>query len=85
MKFQLKDVQSNPFRHTEKYPILREKVEELKESIESTEFWNNIVARLGPDQEFRVTILRSSINAVFNMSKRSINSLQQLARDRDQQ
>ncbi len=49
MKFQLKNVQPNPFRHTEKYPILREKVEELKESIESTEFWNNIVARLGPD------------------------------------
>lgn len=45
MKFQLKDVVSNPFRRTEKYPISPEKVAALIESIESTGFWENIVGR----------------------------------------
>ena len=45
MKFQLRDVRPNPFRRMEKYPILPEKVDALKESIESTGFWENIVGR----------------------------------------
>jgi DNA repair exonuclease SbcCD ATPase subunit len=45
MKYQLKDVRPNPFRRSEKYPILKEKVEELVESIETTGFWENIVGR----------------------------------------
>ena len=45
MKFELKDVRPNPFRRMEKYPILPEKVDALKESIESTGFWENIVGR----------------------------------------
>jgi ParB-like chromosome segregation protein Spo0J len=45
MKYQLKDVRPNPFRRSEKYPILKEKVEELVESIQTTGFWENIVGR----------------------------------------
>jgi len=49
MKFALKDIRPNPFRRIEKYPIDQEKVDALKESISTTEFWDNIVARMGED------------------------------------
>lgn len=43
--FKVKDILPNPFRHIESYPIKKEKVDALIESIESTGFWDNIVAR----------------------------------------
>lgn len=46
MRFRVADIQPNPFRHMDRYPIRRDKVESLKESIRTTEFWDNIVARL---------------------------------------
>ncbi len=45
MRFQLKNIQPNPFRHVDRYPITKEKVEALRESIRTTGFWDNIVAR----------------------------------------
>ncbi len=45
MKFAIKDIKPNPFRHLDRYPINDEKVEALRESIRTTEFWDNIVAR----------------------------------------
>jgi hypothetical protein len=45
MKVQLKDVHPNPFRNMERYPIHKQKILQLKNSIQSTEFWDNIVAR----------------------------------------
>ena len=45
MKFALRDIKPNPFRNTDHYPINRDKIEQLKASIQSTEFWDNIVAR----------------------------------------
>lgn len=45
-KYAVKDIQPNPFRHIERYPIRREKVAVLRESMRSTGFWDNIVARL---------------------------------------
>lgn len=41
----LSKLKPNPFRRLDEYPIQREKVDALKESIESTGFWGNIVAR----------------------------------------
>jgi hypothetical protein len=41
----VKDIKPNPFRSLDRYPIDRAKVEFLKESIESTGFWENVVAR----------------------------------------
>ena len=41
----IKDIKPNPFRHLDRYPINEEKVETLRESIRTTEFWDNIVAR----------------------------------------
>jgi len=46
MIFALKDILANPFRRIERYPILRKKIEALKESINTTTFWDNVVARL---------------------------------------
>ena len=36
---------ANPFRELDDYPIDRDKIDALKESIESTGFWGTIVAR----------------------------------------
>jgi chemotaxis protein histidine kinase CheA len=44
--FQLKEILPNPFRRVEKYPLLSAKVDELCESIEATDFWENIVVRV---------------------------------------
>src|SRR5262245_53893149 len=41
----IKDLRPNPFRNLEDYPIHREKVDALKESIASTEFWGTICGR----------------------------------------
>jgi len=45
VKFKLKDIEANPFRHMDRYPIQRDKVETLKGSIGRTGFWDNLVAR----------------------------------------
>jgi ParB/Sulfiredoxin domain len=43
--FSIKDIKPNPFRHMDRYPIRREKVTALRESLRSTGFWDNVVAR----------------------------------------
>jgi flagellar biosynthesis GTPase FlhF len=43
--FAIKDIQANPFRHIKRYPIHREKVAALRESLRKTGFWDNVVAR----------------------------------------
>lgn len=43
--FAIKDIRANPFRHIERYPIRREKVEALRESLHTTGYWDNIVGR----------------------------------------
>ena len=45
MEIQIKDIRPNPFRNLEAYPPDKEKVKALKESIDSTGFWDNILAR----------------------------------------
>lgn len=45
MKLKVKDLQPNPFRKIEKYPINRDKVDALKASIKETTFWDNLLAR----------------------------------------
>ena len=39
-------IQANPFRHITRYPIRRDKVAALRESLRTTGFWGNIVARV---------------------------------------
>jgi len=43
LKIKIKDLNPNPFRNIERYPIDEDKVEALRQSIESTEFWDNIL------------------------------------------
>jgi hypothetical protein len=47
--YRIGDIRPNPFRNIGRYPINREKVEKLKESIGRTDFWDNLVARIGAD------------------------------------
>lgn len=44
-QFAIKDIKANPFRHIERYPIHRDKVAKLRESLRQTGFWDNVVAR----------------------------------------
>ena len=46
MKFELGSIKQSPYRDTERYPLKDGKVEQLKESIRTTGFWDNIVARV---------------------------------------
>jgi hypothetical protein len=46
MQYAIKDIRANPFRHIDRYPIRRDKVAALKESLRTTGFWGNVVARL---------------------------------------
>jgi hypothetical protein len=45
MKYKLKNIKPNPFRNIDNYPINKEKVAALRESIGHTGFWDNVVAR----------------------------------------
>lgn len=45
MKVKIKDLKPNPHRDMKNYPINPEKIESLKNSIEQTGFWDNILAR----------------------------------------
>src|SRR5262249_22132091 len=47
--FKLKDVRNNPFRDAELNPLNEEKITALRTSIRETGFWNNVLARIGPD------------------------------------
>jgi nitrogen regulatory protein PII len=44
--FEIKNIAANPFRHIERYPIRKEKVAALRESLQKTGFWDNVVARV---------------------------------------
>jgi flagellar biosynthesis GTPase FlhF len=43
--YEIKNIVANPFRHIKRYPIKREKVAALRESLQKTGFWDNVVAR----------------------------------------
>jgi hypothetical protein len=45
-QFALKDVRPNPFRDMSRYPINREKIAALRESLRTTGFWENLLGRL---------------------------------------
>lgn len=53
MKIKVASVDNNPYRSFEANPLDQLKVDGLKESIESTEFWDNLVLRKNPDAEGR--------------------------------
>lgn len=48
MKIRIKNLLPNPYRNIEAYPIDREKIRQLRNSIRETSFWDNILARPAP-------------------------------------
>ncbi len=51
MKVLVKNLKPNPYRKIGSYPINREKVDSLKNSIQETSFWDNILARPTKDKD----------------------------------
>jgi len=45
MKIQIKNLKPNPYRDIKNYPYNQEKIQSLKDSINQTGFWDNILAR----------------------------------------
>lgn len=56
MKIKVKDLEANPYRDIDKYPIDKTKIEALKTSIQLTTFWDNILARPRPDKKGKYQI-----------------------------
>lgn len=44
--YEIKNIVANPFRHIKRYPIRAEKIAALRESLQKTGFWDNVVARV---------------------------------------
>jgi hypothetical protein len=70
MKIQLKDLHDSPFRNFDRNPLIDERVQSLVASIESTNFWDNVVVRPTPNGEgfqlayghHRLAAVREAIN-----------------------
>ena len=43
--YKIRDIKPNPFRNVDRYPIQRDKIDALRESIKTTTYWDNIIAR----------------------------------------
>ena len=56
MKVKIKNIEPNPFRHLERYPLRQDKLDALKASMKSTGFWDNVVARPNPAVKGKVQI-----------------------------
>ena len=67
MKVALKDVHPNPFRDTNNYPIKPQKILQLKASIQSTEFWENVVARKRADGGIEIAYGHHRLTALREM------------------
>jgi hypothetical protein len=64
MKVKLSNVKPNPFRNVDVYPIDRVKVEQLKKSINSTMFWDNILARDAGDGAIQIAYGHHRVQAL---------------------
>jgi ParB-like chromosome segregation protein Spo0J len=56
MKIKVNQLCFNPYRNVDKYPVNKQKVEELKVSMKETTFWDNILARPKPGAESKYEI-----------------------------
>ncbi len=59
----LADIEKNPSRHYETYALQSLKIEELKESIKETGFWENIVGRRRQDRKVEIAYGHHRIRA----------------------
>jgi len=72
MKVQIKDLHPNPFRDLDNYPIDREKVENLKRSISSTDFWDNILGRIKKGSKLNGYGADGEYVGIFSINKEPI-------------
>jgi len=56
MKIKVRNLLPNPFRNIDAYPIDREKIEQLRNSIRETTFWDNVLARPAPKNQGKYQI-----------------------------
>ncbi len=85
--FAVKDIKSNPFRDLHLYPLNQEKIGVLRESILTTGFWDNLVARINakgkPELAYghhRLEAVKQECGAdhIINLIVRDINDTQML-------
>jgi hypothetical protein len=69
MKIAVKNILPNPFRRLDHFPIDREKVEVLKESINETGWWSNILARPTKDGKVEIAYGHHRLVAVKEIYK----------------
>lgn len=50
----IKDILPNPYRDLRRYPISREKVDALRESIRDTGFWDNLIGRINANGKVEI-------------------------------
>ena len=65
MKLKFKDVKPNPYRDLKSNPLLKEKVAELKSSIETTGFWNNVMVRKSQNGEYQLAYGHHRVSAAI--------------------
>jgi len=74
MPVKLKDILSNPFRNVEAYPADEKRVKTLMESIESSFFWENLMARPSPSApgKYELAYGEHRIKALRNLGHKTI-------------
>jgi hypothetical protein len=73
MKIKVADLKPNPFRNIKNYPINREKVEALKNSINETTFWDNIMARKSGGGKFEIAYGHHRLEALKELGIKEID------------
>lgn len=71
MKIAVKDLRSNPFR-SPKIPFREEKIKQLEMNIESTGFWDNIVARKN-DGKYEIAYGHHRLEALKNLGIKEVD------------
>lgn len=64
----MQDLDPNPFRHLERYPIDQEKVDRLVQSIQHTGYWGNIMGRLA-DRKVQIAYGHHRLEALKKLLK----------------
>ena len=65
--FRVAEIRPNPFRDIERYPLEEKKIEALCESIRTTGFWDNLVARIGEDGKPEIAYGHHRLEAVHRV------------------
>jgi hypothetical protein len=75
MLVKVADLLPNPFRKLERYPIDKQKVEDLKTSINDTSFWDNLLARPSPveSNKYEIAYGHHRMLALFELGIKEVD------------